>query len=146
MLDATPYHLLLRQLPALRLEAAQLEAGIGPVDIVVAHNDLLAANFIDDGARLWLIDWEYAGFNSPLFDLANLSCDNAFSRKLDQELLGQYFGTKPDAQRQRSFDCLRRASLLRELLWGAVSHHTSVIDFDYAGYTMQWLARWEQTR
>ena len=146
MLDATPDHLLLRQLPALRLEAAHLEAGIGPVDIVVAHNDLLAANFIDDGARLWLIDWEYAGFNSPLFDLANLSCDNAFSRELDQELLGQYFGAKPDAQRQRSFDCLRRASLLRELLWGAVSHHTSVIDFDYAGYTTQWLARWEQAR
>ena len=145
-LDAIPDHLLARQLPALRLAAAQLELQTGQVDIVLAHNDLLAGNFIDDGERLWLIDWEYAGFNSPLFDLANLSCDNGFSRQLDQELLGQYFGTAPDAQRQRSFDCLRRASLLREMLWGAVSHHTSVIDFDFVDYTMQWLAQWDQAR
>ncbi|NBP95332.1 MAG: choline kinase, partial [Gammaproteobacteria bacterium] len=40
------------------------------------HNDLLAANFIDDGHRLWLIDWDYAGYNSPLFDLANLAANN----------------------------------------------------------------------
>ncbi|MEO6624893.1 MAG: phosphotransferase [Burkholderiaceae bacterium] len=143
-LDAIPDHLLARQLPALRREATRLEAGIGPVDIVLAHNDLLAANFIDDGKRLWLIDWEYAGFNSPLFDLANLSCDNNFSRALDQELLGQYFGMAPDAQRQRTFDGLRRASLLREILWGAVSHHTSAIAFDYAAYTLGWLAQLEE--
>ena len=143
-LEAIPDHLLARRLPALQREAARLEAQTGPVDIVLAHNDLLAGNFIDDGERLWLIDWEYAGFNSPLFDLANLSCNNGFSRELEQELLAQYFGTAADAQRQHTFDCLRRASLLREVLWGAVSHHTSAIAFDYAAYTRGWLAQLDE--
>ena len=47
-----------------------------PRAIVFGHNDLLAANFIDDGKRLWLIDWDYAGFNSPLFDLGDLASNN----------------------------------------------------------------------
>ena len=49
---------------------------VGPVELVFGHNDLLAANFIDDGKRLWLIDWDYAGFNSPLFDLGGLASNN----------------------------------------------------------------------
>ena len=58
-----------------------------------------------------------------------------------------YMGKDDDAQdAAQAFDCLRRASLLREILWGAVSHHTSAIDFDYAAYTMQWLVQWEQAR
>ena len=56
--------------------AAHLESVVGPVEIVFGHNDLLAANFIDDGDRIWLIDWEYAGFNSPLFDLGGLASNN----------------------------------------------------------------------
>ena len=56
--------------------AARLEAAVGPIDVVFGHNDLLAANFIDDGQRLWLLDWEYAGFNSPLFDLGGLASNS----------------------------------------------------------------------
>lgn len=59
-------------LPALRDAAAALERAVGRIDVVFGHNDLLAANFIDDGERIWLIDWDYAGFNSPLFDLGGL--------------------------------------------------------------------------
>ena len=50
-----------------------LEIATGPVELVVGHNDLLAANILDDGDQLWLIDWEYGGFNTPLFDLAGLA-------------------------------------------------------------------------
>ena len=59
-------------LPDLLARAARLEEAVGPIEVVFGHNDLLAANFIDDGQRLWLVDWEYAGFNSPLFDLGGL--------------------------------------------------------------------------
>ena len=59
--------------PALLAAAEPLEAAVGPVEIVFGHNDLLPANLIDDGDRLWLVDWEYAGFNSPLFDLGGLA-------------------------------------------------------------------------
>ncbi|MEO8244143.1 MAG: choline kinase family protein, partial [bacterium] len=54
-------------LPALLDEAAILQLAVGPIDLVFGHNDLLPANFLHDGERLWLIDWDYAGFNSPLF-------------------------------------------------------------------------------
>ena len=78
------YHNLLEQgdsahsarLAELSTIAGDLETAVGPVEIVFGHNDLLPANFIDDGDRLWLIDFDYAGFNSPLFDLSNLASNN----------------------------------------------------------------------
>ena len=57
----------------------RLEAAVGPIEVVFGHNDLLAANFMDDGKRLWLVDWEYAGFNSPLFDLGGLASNSELS-------------------------------------------------------------------
>ncbi|EJZ17080.1 choline/ethanolamine kinase family protein, partial [Rhizobium sp. Pop5] len=54
-------------------KAETLEKAAGPFEIAFGHNDLLAANFLDDGKRLWLIDWDYAGFNTPLFDLGGLA-------------------------------------------------------------------------
>ena len=134
-------HLLREQLPRLGRLAAQLEPCVGPVQIVFCHNDLLAANFLDDEHRLWLIDWDYAGFNSPLFDLANLSANNLFSPELERYWLELYLGCRPDAACVRGFGAMKCASVLRETLWGAVSHHCSTIDFDYALYTRTWLER-----
>ena len=141
LLRETPGHLLLEQLPGLEHMAQRLESGVGPVDIVFGHNDLLAANFLDDGRRLWLIDWDYAGFNSPLFDLANLSANNAFDAAQDAALLACYFRRPVDDAGWRTFETMKCASLLREVLWGAVSHGTSTIDFDYAAYAVLWLER-----
>ncbi|MCY7307308.1 MAG: phosphotransferase [Rhodoferax sp.] len=145
-LDAIPDNLLAGYLPSLKVLAARLEAEIGPVDIVFGHNDLLCGNFLDDGQRLWLIDWEYAGFNSPLFDLANLSANNRFAPELDAELLARYLDAVPSAAQRRSLAGLRQASLLREVLWGAVSHHHPGVDFDFAQYTQDWLAQLELPR
>lgn len=141
VLRETPQHLLGAHLQRLLALVPQLEAAVGPVDIVFGHNDLLAANFLDDGQRLWLIDWDYAGFNSPLFDLANLSVNNAFSHAHDRALLELYFEVAPDAGRLRAFSAMKCASVVRELMWGAVSHHGSRIDFDYRAYTLNWLER-----
>ena len=66
-------------LPELQAKSDRLEVAVGQVDLVLGHNDLLAANILDDGDRLWLIDWEYGGFNSPLFDLAGLASNNGLS-------------------------------------------------------------------
>jgi thiamine kinase-like enzyme len=65
-------------------KAERLEAAGGPFEIAFGHNDMLAANFLDDGKRLWLIDWDYAGFNTPLFDLGGLASNNAFSEDTEQ--------------------------------------------------------------
>jgi thiamine kinase-like enzyme len=127
-------------LPELGRLNTWLEREIGAVDVVFGHNDLLAGNIFDDGARLWLLDWDYAGFNTPLFDLANLSSNNGFSREDDLALLKDYYGA-PDAGLMRTLEAMKCASLLREALWSAVSERQSAIDFDYPAYTDDYLAR-----
>jgi thiamine kinase-like enzyme len=129
------------RLPELVDVADNLELAVGPVDFVFGHNDLLPSNFIDDGSRIWLIDWDYAGFNTPLFDLANLASNAEFGREQEEWLLNTYFGRRPDAQMMASYGAMKCASLLRESMWSMVSEITSKIDFDYAAYTADYLDR-----
>lgn len=131
------------QLPELADRARLLEAAVGPVRIVFGHNDLLPANFIDDGARLWLIDWDYAGFNSPLFDLANLASNNGLDPEQENWLLESYFGTPVTDRLLLSFNAMKSASLLRETLWSMVSEIHSTLDFDYAEYTTENMSRFQ---
>ena len=83
-------------LPDLLARAARLEQAVGPIEVVFGHNDLLAANFIDDGQRLWLVDWEYAGFNSPLFDLGGLASNSELSPEQAERALSLYFDKPVD--------------------------------------------------
>lgn len=124
--------------------ARHLEAVAGPFDIVFGHNDLLAANILDDGNRLWLIDWEYAGFNSPLFDLGGLASNNEFSPDQESHLLELYFAEAPSHQRTQQYHAMKCASLLRETLWSMVSELHSTLSFDYAHYSRENLHRFEQ--
>jgi thiamine kinase-like enzyme len=144
LLQAQPADPLPVPLAALASRAERLERGLGPVTIVFAHNDLLAGNLMDDGQRLWLIDWDYAGFNSPLFDLANLATNNELAPPLETQLLADYFGAPASAPIRRGFAAMQCASLLRETLWGAVSRLTSTIDFDYDAYSRDYLQRFER--
>ncbi len=127
-------------LPALLVLAQKFEEAVGDVAMVFGHNDLLPANFIDDGARLWLIDWDYAGFNSPLFDLGGLASNNGLSRAQEDWLLETYFERPLDDGLRRRYQAMKCASLLRETLWSMVSEIHSEIDFDYAAYTADNLA------
>jgi len=124
--------------------ATDLEHMVGPVDIVYAHNDLLPSNFLDDGKRLWLIDWDYAGFNSPLFDLANLCSNNEVGAADEIWLLESYFDRRADDGLLRRYHAMKCASLLRETLWSMISEIHSTLDFDYAAYTAENLARFER--
>ena len=130
----------LATLPDLLSEAALLEAAVGPIDLIYGHNDLLAANFLHDGARLWLIDWDYAGFNSPLFDLGGFAANNGLSRDQERDLLFRYFGRAPDKTLRRAYAAMKAAAALREALWSMVSEIYSTLDFDYAAYTRTNLA------
>ncbi len=133
------------ELPRLMALNDALERRIGKIDLVFAHNDLLAANIFNDGARLWLLDWDYAGFNATLFDLANLSSNNGFAPADNAALLTGYFSTPPDAATHAAFLAFICASLLREALWSAVSETTSEVDFDYQAYTAEYLHRLDAT-
>jgi thiamine kinase-like enzyme len=121
-----------------------LETIIGEIKLVFGHNDLLAANFIDDGERLWLVDWDYAGYNTELFDLANLSSNNAFSTELDRMMLEGYYQKSETENLRNRFTAMKCISLLRETLWSIVSEIHSTLDFDYESYTEKNIARLEQ--
>jgi thiamine kinase-like enzyme len=129
------------RLPELLDIAESLELEVGPVDFVFGHNDLLPSNFIDDGRRIWMIDWDYAGWNSPLFDLANLASNAQFPHEQEERLLTAYFGRAPDRRLWTSYTAMKCASLLRETMWSMVSEITSHLDFDYAAYTEDYLGR-----
>ncbi|KRS15512.1 phosphotransferase [Roseovarius indicus] len=123
--------------------AETLERAVGQVDIVLGHNDLLAANFLDAGDKLWLLDWEYGGFNSPLFDLAGLASNNELAPAQENWLLENYFETPLTDELNHRYHAMKCASLLRETMWSMVSEIHSDIDFDYADYTDKNLTRFE---
>jgi thiamine kinase-like enzyme len=132
------------RLDELLAEAARLERALGPARTVFGHNDLLPANVIDDGKRLWLIDWDYAGFGSPLFDLANLASNAECGLPEEKLILESYFGAEPDAAMWRSFRVMGCASLLREAMWGMVSAIDPPIAFDYHAYAGGYLGRFQR--
>ena len=131
------------RLPELAKINAELEAAVGPVDIVFGHNDLLPANFIDDGVKIWLTDFDYAGFNSPLFDLSNLASNNELGDTQERVMLEQYFGSSPNHAKLSSYHAMKCASLLRETMWSMVSELYSRVEMDFADYTQKNLARFE---
>jgi thiamine kinase-like enzyme len=123
----------------------ELEQTVAEIKLVFGHNDLLAANFIDDGQRLWLLDWDYAGYNSALFDLANLSSNNSLSSQQEDWILETYYQQPVTGRLRRRFAAMKCVSLLRETLWSIVSEIHSTLDFDYVGYTGKNLVRLEKS-
>ena len=124
-------------------DAEKLETAVGAVEIVYGHNDLLPENFIDDGSKIWLIDWDYAGFNSPLFDLGGLASNNGLTKKQEEWLLEAYYDKPITDQLRHRYMAMKCASLLRETMWSMVSEIHSKIDFDFAKYTLENLAKYE---
>jgi thiamine kinase-like enzyme len=133
LLGADPHYLELAD----RLEQAQ-----APLPMVFGHHDLLPGNFIDDGRKIWLIDWEYGGFGTAMFDLANLSSNGAFEEAEDAALLDAYFEGKIDDDLRHAFHAMKAASALREALWAMVSDvHLKTPGVDYKAHARDYLAR-----
>ena len=88
----------------------------------------------DDGDRIRLIDCEYAGFNSPLFDLGGLAANNELDAGEERRMLERYFGTPSGEARLASYAAMKCASALREAMWSMVSETRSGIDFDHVAY------------
>ena len=108
------------------------------------HNDLLTANFIDDGNRIRIVDWEYAGMGDVFFDLANFAVNNGLSDEETLELLRAYFGeVRPE--HERALLLMRFMSDFREAMWGVVQQALSDLDFDFRGYADEHFERLERT-
>ncbi len=137
-------HRLAADIPGWLAIADELEAAQTALPIVFGHNDLLPANLLDDGERLWLIDFEYAGFNTAMFDLAGLASNAGMDEAEADALVSAYFGGRPNLSLRRSFEAMQCASLLREAMWSMVSElHLDAPGADYVAYTAENLDRLE---
>ena len=138
------YVALLSAEPRYLAVADHLEQMQVSLPLVFGHHDLLPGNFIDDGSRLWLIDWEYGGFGTPMFDLANLSSNGNFGPAQDTALLDAYFEGESGEPLRRAFAAMKVASALREALWAMVSDvHLKTPGVDYQAHAQAYMTRFE---
>ena len=113
-----------------RIERALLDS---PIELRPCHNDLLNANFIDDGERIRIVDWEYAGMGDPFFDLGNFSVNHDLTPDEDAILLEAYEGEVRPARLAR-LSLMRVVSDFREAMWGVLQQGISSLDVDFVEY------------
>jgi thiamine kinase-like enzyme len=112
---------------------------------VPAHNDLLTANFLRNGGRIQLIDWEYAGMGDRWFDLGNFAANNELDEAQEAQLLEAYFGEPADEHRLATLRLFRVMSDFREAMWGVVQSGVSELDFDFTSYARKHFDRLGRT-
>ena len=113
-----------------RIELACLS---NPIDLKPCHNDLLNANFIDDGTRIRIVDWEYAGMGDPFFDLGNFSINHELTADEDAFLLSSYEGSAGVGRLAR-LTLMRVVSDFREAMWGVLQQGISTLNVDFVAY------------
>jgi thiamine kinase-like enzyme len=124
--------------------ANEIERARAHPELVPCHNDFLNANFIDDGERIRIVDWEYAGMGDRFFDLANFSINHEFGEAENEALLDAYFGALRDED-ARALGLMRFMSDFREAMWGVVQQGISELDFDFVAYASEHFARLKRT-
>jgi thiamine kinase-like enzyme len=128
----------LRYMPQVeRIEAAFTR---WPVPTVPCHNDLLAANVLDDGQRLWLIDFEYSGNNDATFELGNTCRELQFDEPRVAEMCAAYFGDALPVK----FSRMNLNMIMSDVgwsLWAAIQAAVSTIEFDFWGWAVE---RWDR--
>jgi thiamine kinase-like enzyme len=121
-----------------RIELAFLAA---PIEPRPCHNDLLNANFIDDGTRIRIVDWEYAGMGDPFFDLGNFSINHELTPDQDAYFLAAYDGGAARPGRLARLTLMRVVSDFREAMWGVLQQGISTLDIDFVAYADEHFAR-----
>jgi thiamine kinase-like enzyme len=107
-----------------------------PIELRPCHNDLLNANFIDDGSRIRIVDWEYAGMGDPYFDLGNFSINHELTPDDDAHLLAFYEGPARIDHLAR-LTLMRVVSDFREAMWGVLQQGISTLDVDFVSYASE---------
>ena len=113
---------------------------VKPLATVPCNNDLLAENYIDDGNRLWLIDYEYSGNNDPTFELGNTCQEMQFNDDQIAEICTVYFGEATSSRIAR----MKLNMIMSDVgwgLWAAIQAKISKIEFDFWGWAVE---RWDR--
>jgi thiamine kinase-like enzyme len=124
------------ELPKVTLIEAALAAH--PLPTVPCHNDLLAENYLDDGRKLWIVDYEYSGNNDPTFELGNTAQELGFDASRQEELCAAYFGEATPGLLAR----MRLQMVMSDVgwtLWASIQAAISTIDYDFWGWAEE---RW----
>ncbi len=107
-----------------------------PAPLAPCHCDPLCENFLDDGARMWIVDWEYSGMNDPMWDLGDLSVEAGFDADQDSAMMMAYFGRAPsEAERGRMVIYKAMCDLLWTL-WGLIQHADGNTAEDFMAYAV----------
>jgi thiamine kinase-like enzyme len=125
-----------------RLPAIESALAVRPLPTVPCHNDLLAENYLDDGERLWIVDYEYSGNNDPTFELGNTCQELGWDEARIRSLCAAYFGVANDALLAR----MRLQMIMSDVgwtLWAAIQAKISTIDYDFGGWADE---RWDRAR
>jgi len=112
-----------------------------PAPLAPCHCDPLCENFLDDGARMWIVDWEYSGMNDPLWDLGDLSVEAGLTPAQDMEMLHAYFGTGPSAAQIGRMTVYKAMCDLLWTLWGLIQHADNNPAEDFWAYAVGRLER-----
>jgi thiamine kinase-like enzyme len=97
---------------------------------VPCHNDLLAANIMDDGERIWFVDYEYSGNNEACFELGNIWSEADLDLEALEFLVTSYYGQASRARVARA-RLLGLMSKYGWMLWASIQDSTSAVDFDF---------------
>ncbi|MGO9558918.1 MAG: phosphotransferase [Acidimicrobiales bacterium] len=118
------------------VERIRAALSVSPTPTLPCNNDLLAENFLDDGERLWLIDYEYSGNNDPCFELGNIWSESGLDVDQLAELVGHYFGeSRPDMVARARLQGLM--SKYGWTLWASIQDAAAEIDFDFWSWGME---------
>lgn len=101
-------------------EAVRRALAAHPVALAPCHCDPLCENFLDDGQKVWIVDWEYSGMNDPMWDLGDLSVEGQFTPEQDAALMQVYFGAAPSAFDQGRMVIYKAMCDLLWTLWGLI--------------------------
>lgn len=112
-----------------------------PTALAPCHCDPLCENFLDNGKRMWVVDWEYSGMNDPMWDLGDLSVEAGFSDVHDREMMEAYCGGAPSDAEYGRMVIYKAMSDLLWTLWGLIQHANKNPADDFWVYATNRFAR-----
>lgn len=112
-----------------------------PTTLAPCHCDPLCENFLDNGDRMWVVDWEYSGMNDPMWDLGDLSVEAGFSDANDREMMEAYYGGAPTEAQYGRMVIYKAMSDLLWTLWGLIQHANDNPADDFWAYATGRFAR-----
>jgi thiamine kinase-like enzyme len=125
------YHDVLKEADAVRRALSAHE-----LPLAACHCDPLCENFLDNGERMWLVDWEYSGMNDPMWDLGDVSVEAGFSAEQDEEMLTAYFSGAPLAHERGRMVIYKAMCDLLWTLWGLIQHANRNPADDFWAYSV----------